>query len=174
MNFAPETPSELASFEKAFRSAIAVGGLECSAEQIAAMRGHFEAMVEANSRFNLTRIVDPVEAAVKHYADSLALVAWARDQSIAIKTLLDVGTGAGFPAIPLAIVRPEWRITALEATEKKVKFVEEAVGALGLENVTVCHGHLTHWGDGTRFDVVTFRAVGLLRKMLPMAAKFVR
>ena len=63
-----------------------------------------------DSRMNLTRITDPTEAAVKHYADSLALLLWVRDRRIEVDTVLDVGSGAGFPAVPLAVI-PQARMS---------------------------------------------------------------
>ena len=103
--------------------------IKLSPKQLGQMVAHHDAMVEANRRLNLTRITDPVESAVRHYADSLALLAWSRDSAVSIRTLLDVGTGAGFPAVPLAIMKPKWKITAIDGTKKKIDFVRETAGA---------------------------------------------
>jgi 16S rRNA (guanine527-N7)-methyltransferase len=122
---------------------------------------HFTLVVEANRQFNLTRITTPVDAAVKHYADSLTLLTtgWAdRDAALAV---LDVGTGAGFPAVPLASACPNWRVTAIDGTGKKARFVGEAAGALGLTNLTAVHARaadLARRGEST-FDLILMRAV---------------
>ncbi len=145
------------------------------------LRAHFEAVVETNRVMNLTRITDPIEAAVKHYADSLALLLWTRDRSIAVRTVLDVGTGAGFPSVPLAVMQREWAVTAIDATRKKVEFLTRTVAAIGLTNVHVEHAHAAHWrpilrgsGQERPFDVVAVRALAPLGKCLELCAAFVK
>lgn len=142
--------------------------------EVGRLRLHFEAVVEANRTMNLTRITDPVEAAVKHYADSLALLLWSRDRSIAVRTVLDVGTGAGFPAVPLAIMRPEWAVTAIDATRKKVEFLVRTAAAMGMDNLRVEHAHTAHWQAERTCHVVATRALGPLAKCLELCATFVR
>jgi len=137
-------------------------------------RAHFEAVVETNRVMNLTRITEPVEAAVKHYADSLALLLWTRDRSITVRTILDVGTGAGFPAVPLAVIRSEWAVTAIDATRKKVEFLTRTVAAIGLTNVHVEHAHAAHWRPKRPFDVAVVRALAPLGKCLELCAAFVK
>jgi len=140
--------------------------IECTPVQLGLLRAHFEAVLEANSRMNLTRITDPTEAAVKHYADSLALLLWIRDRGIEVGTVLDVGSGAGFPAVPLAVMRPEWQVTALDGTAKKIGFVERVAETLRLPNLRAVHAHSTHWRDRSTADVVTVRAVAKLAKCM--------
>lgn len=137
--------------------------LTLSANHLDRLERHYERLIQANRRFNLTRITDPIEAAVQHYADSLSAIVWARRHAPAIRTVLDVGTGGGFPAIPLAIVRPDWSVTAIDGTAKKSRFVAECAAYLGLENLTAVHGHTDHWqAPPEPFDLITFRAVGKL------------
>ena len=138
------------------------------------LRAHFEAVVETNRVMNLTRITDPVEAAVKHYADSLALLLWTRDRSVTVRTVLDVGTGAGFPAVPLAVMQREWAVTAIDATRKKVEFLTRTVAAIGLTNVHVEHAHAAYWRPKRPFDVVVVRALAPLGKCLELCAAFVK
>ncbi|MCH9003166.1 MAG: 16S rRNA (guanine(527)-N(7))-methyltransferase RsmG [Planctomycetes bacterium] len=140
--------------------------IDCTPVQLGMLRAHFESVLEANSRMNLTRITDPTEAAVKHYADSLALLLWIRDRGIEVGTVLDVGSGAGFPAVPLAVMRPDWQVTALDGTAKKIGFVEGVAETLGLPNLRAVHAHSTHWRDGWTADVVTVRAVAKLAKCM--------
>lgn len=147
--------------------------IKLSPKQLGQMVAHHDAMVEANRRLNLTRITDPAESAVRHYADSLALLAWSRDNAVSIRTLLDVGTGAGFPAVPLAIMKPKWKITAIDGTKKKIDFVRETVGALGLKNLRTVHAHTTHWITDETFDVVAARALAKLSEAIEQSARFV-
>jgi len=162
-----------ALFDSTLRQALRRWDLPIAPTQADRLRSHFEAVVETNRVTNLTRITDPIEAAVKHYADSLALLLWSRDRSIAVRTVLDVGTGAGFPAVPLAVMRPEWAVTAIDATHKKVEFLARTAAALGIDNLRVEHAHTAHWGTEQKFDVVAARAFGPLARCLEWSARFV-
>ena len=142
-------------------------GLSLSADQTERMWRHYALMVEENRCTNLTRITDPVQAAVKHYADSLALLPWAHETVLADAYVLDVGTGAGFPAVPLAICRPAWRILAIDSTKKKMDFVATAAASLGLDCLSVQHARARELaGHVAPFDLVTCRAVADLVKCL--------
>lgn len=156
-------------FDRALQAALAPWAIQLTCDQVAHMWNHFAAVSDANTRFNLTRIIDASEAAVKHYADSLALIAWARQQLAQPGMVLDVGTGAGFPAVPLAVVQAGWQVTAIDSTAKKVAFLAEWISAAGVPNLTALHARAEHWGDETRFDLVTFRATGTVAKCLTQA-----
>jgi 16S rRNA (guanine527-N7)-methyltransferase len=162
------------AFDGALRTALGRLDIPVSPVQIRTLRAHFEAVVETNRVMNLTRITEPVEAAVKHYADSLALLLWTRDRSVTVRTLLDVGTGAGFPSVPLAVMQREWAVTAIDATRKKVEFLTRTVAAIGLTNLHVEHAHAAHWRPKRPFDVVVVRALAPLGKCLELCAAFVK
>jgi 16S rRNA (guanine527-N7)-methyltransferase len=121
-------------------------------------------IVEANEYMNLTRIVSPREAAIKHVLDSL--MPWSLFARA--KHVLDAGTGAGYPGIPLALVYPEIRFTLVESIQKKARFVESAIGALKLPNVTVAARRVEELGKGV--DIVTARAFAPLDKALEYLA----
>jgi 16S rRNA (guanine527-N7)-methyltransferase len=159
------------TFEGAVSTALARWRLFIEPEQIEKLRAHFQAVVEANRTMNLTRITDPLEAAIMHYADSLALLPWIRDRDVTVHTVLDVGTGAGFPAVPLAVMRPDWSVTALDATGKKVAFLRQTVGMLGLANLHCEHAHSRHWKPGGTFDLVVSRALTKLPTSLQDTAR---
>lgn len=150
------------SFREALAAALARLAIPILPDQLSRMEAHFTAMIDANRTMNLTRITDPVEAAIKHYADSLALLPWAATVGLGEVTLLDIGTGAGFPAVPLAVMRPDWSITTIDGTRKKADFVAVVAAEIGLSNLRVEHGHSDHWRSGRRFNVITTRAVAPL------------
>lgn len=155
-------------------AALAALGVACSQEHVDLFWRHFSAMCESNRTHNLTRITDPLEAAVLHYADSLALIAWADRNGVLHADVLDVGTGAGFPAVPLAIVRREWRVTAIDGTKKKVEFVRRIAAELAIGNLECVHAHGDHFKAARKFDIVTSRAVSDLAACLETAAKFLK
>lgn len=114
-------------------NAVLPAGLPHRDAVIAGGAKHLELIVEANKVLNLTRITSPREAAIKHVLDSVIPWALFRDAD----HVLDAGTGAGFPGIPLAIVLPETRFTLAESIQKKARFVESALKELKLPNVEI-------------------------------------
>jgi 16S rRNA (guanine527-N7)-methyltransferase len=116
---------------------------------------HLELIVEANRQFNLTRIVDPREAAIKHVFDSV--VPWKHFAGTI--PVLDAGTGAGYPGIPLAVVLPETHFVLADSVGKKARFAAEAIRALGLSNVEVIHARAEEWLRSARPHWITGRAL---------------
>lgn len=156
----PDTDPTKADFVEALLAGCRELDLSLSDDQIDLMWRHFGLVLQINRRMNLTRITSPAEAAVKHYADSLALVPWAREVFSDPIRLLDVGTGAGFPSVPLAICCPSWPILAIDGTQKKATFLAEVIAELGLVNLRAM-GVRAHELSALpeRFDAVSFRAV---------------
>src|SRR5579859_6754465 len=133
------------------------------------------ALLEWNARFNLTAITDPEEVLLKHFLDSLALLTVYDRPEVC---LLDIGSGAGFPGLPLKIARPQWRVTLLEATGKKVTFLRHVIETLQLEQIEVVQGRaeeIAHKQEyRATFDVVTARAVSSLPNLLECCAPYCR
>ena len=148
-------------------------GLLDNSEHAERLADHFELVIETNRQFNLTRLTDPVEAAVKLYADSLAAVAWAEEAGIDVRRCLDVGTGAGFPAVPVAVHRPGWQVTAIDSTGKKARFVQECAEQLTIPNLRAEHARAGQWRPQQRFGLVLFKAVGKLALCVAQASKLV-
>jgi 16S rRNA (guanine527-N7)-methyltransferase len=121
---------------------------------------HLNLIAEVNQYMNLTRIATPREAAIKHVLDSV--IPWRLFTNA--HRVLDAGTGAGYPGIPLALVFPEKQFTLAESTQKKARFVESAIAALELSNVTVAAGRVEELGKG--IDLVTARALAPLDKAI--------
>lgn len=132
-------------------------------------------LVEWNERMNLTAITDPVGVVVKHFADSLTAVQFL-PQTKGF-SLIDVGTGAGFPGIPLAVVRPDMRLTLLDSLNKRLVFLEEVCRVLDIP-VQRVHARAEEGGHKPelreQFDVATARAVAALPVLLEYCLPFVR
>ena len=163
----------LEQFDRALIESLDRWDVSIDREQLDRLRQHFQAVVETNRTLNLTRITDPIEAAVKHYADSLALPLWVNEQRFEGQTVLDIGTGAGFPAVPLAVMEPGWDVTALDATLKKVDFLARTASRLQLTNLRVEQGHSDHWQPHRRFHLVVLRAVAKLAVCLRQGGRHV-
>jgi 16S rRNA (guanine527-N7)-methyltransferase len=150
-------------FRAALASALRDYGIdELSAAQQSQLATHYAMLRAWNRRINLTRILEPGEAARLHYADSL----FGGRFIGAAQTVVDIGSGAGFPAIPLAVLRPDVRVTALEANQKKSLFLNEVKDALALANFTVATARVESL-DLSAFDLLTSRALDRAETVLP-------
>ncbi len=149
--------------------------LQLNERQLEQFLRYQQELLDWNTRINLTAITDPEEVLIKHFLDSLSLL-MVCDRPLV--RLLDIGAGAGFPGLPLKIVRPQWQVLLLEATGKKVTFLRHIIEALQLKNVVAVHGRaeeLAHKVEyRASFDVVTARAVASLPTLLEYAAPFCR
>lgn len=136
----------------------------------------YDLLIEANAKTNLTAITDEAGFALKHVVDSLTclLTGLFEDQ----ENVMDVGTGAGFPGLPLKIVKPDLRMSLLEATRKKVEYLERTVQALALVNVHALWGRaedLAHQsGLREAYDRAVVRAVGATATVAELCLPFVR
>lgn len=140
-------------------------------DQINKFKRYLELLLEWNEKFNLTAITDKDEIEEKHFIDSIALTKFF---DIKGKSLLDVGSGAGFPGLPLAIVEPNARITLLESNGKRVTFLKEVVKDLGLSNVEIIQGRAEEVGTREKYDIVTARAVKELNILLELCFYLVK
>lgn len=148
-------------------------GVSLSDEQLARFDRYAELLCEWNEKMNLTGITDPYGIVIRHFVDSLTLVPYLPPDA----TLIDVGTGAGFPAIPVAIARPDVRVTLLDSLNKRLVFLGAVTEELSLSCVTV-HARAEDGGHKAelreQFDVSTARAVAALPTLCEYCLPFVK
>lgn len=153
---AERTNSMTPDWQQSIRQCGERAGCEISTAQIAALGHLLDQLLQWNTAFNLTAIRDRDEAFTLHILDSLSLLPYLTGPN-----LLDVGTGPGFPALPLAIVRPDIAITALDSNGKKIRFIRQMVHALKLTNVTPVQARVEqHQGQ---YRQITSRAFAELK-----------
>lgn len=147
--------------------------LEINGEQIERLEGFAAFLLEKNRQFNLTAVKTMEEAAVRHMADSLFLLKCA---DLKNKRILDVGTGGGFPGMPLKLYDPELDITMLDSTAKRIDFIKEAAARQGIEAAAVtARAEDAAKGDMRgAFDVVTSRAVAPLNILAELSMAFLK
>ena len=143
-------------------------GIELTPGQAAKLIAHLDLMDEWGERMNLTAIRERDQQLTKHVLDSLSVVPHLRGRRIA-----DVGSGAGFPGIPLAIVRPEAQFALIESTGKKCRFLEHVRDTLELANVEVVQARAEAWKPSVRYDTVLARAVGPVADLVRNAGALV-
>lgn len=136
-------------------------GVPLSESQAAALLTLLNELDDWNQRMNLTAIRDRGQQITKHLLDSLSVQPYLGGTRIA-----DIGTGAGFPGLPLAIVNPQLQFTLVDSTAKKLKFVDHVAQVLGLTNVSTLHARAETWQPKERFDRVLSRAVGPVERFV--------
>ena len=129
-------------------------GLELDGDAIGKLAAYLELVEKWNRVHNLTAVREPSQMVTLHLLDSLSIAPHVATAA----TLLDVGTGAGLPGIPLAIARPSMRVTLLDSSHKKCAFLQQAKTELALANVEVVCDRVENWKPAQRFDVVVSRA----------------
>ncbi|MFC5469415.1 16S rRNA (guanine(527)-N(7))-methyltransferase RsmG [Cohnella suwonensis] len=151
-------------------------GIELSERQLMQFETYYELLVEWNEKMNLTGITERSAVYEKHFYDSLTLAGIGRFADH--HCLADIGSGAGFPSIPLAIVFPHLRVTIIDALAKRIRFLEEVASKLGLEKVVSLHGRAEEVArlkeHRDKYDIVTARAVARLAVLNEFCLPFVR
>ena len=166
---------ELHEFSAIFNTVMGANGMERFANDETAAKFHAltERMLEVNQYMNLTAIKEPRAAVLLHYADSLTIE---KHLPTGAK-IADIGCGAGFPSLPLAICRPDLSILSLDSTAKRIRYVEETAAMLGCNNLTAVAMRAEDGGKGLyreQFDVCTARAVAALPVLAELCLPFVR
>ena len=150
-------------------------GIELVEEEISRFDMLAERLIEQNKTMNLTAITEPDEVVIKHFVDSISLLSAVTPEKGA--KILDLGTGAGFPGIPLLICRPDINLTMVDSTAKKLKYVASTVEALGL-NAETLHSRAEEAGKQPeyreQYDIVCSRAVAALNLLCEYCLPFVK
>lgn len=137
-------------------------GIHFCVEQLEQFFEYMQLLIEWNEKMNLTAIIEPNEIILKHFIDSITILKEIKDNS----KVVDVGTGAGFPGVPLSIMNPTLKITLVDSLNKRLVFLQEVVNKLNLKNVEIVHARAEEFGQNKKyrekFDVSTSRAVANL------------
>ena len=151
-------------------------GVTLTEKQIEQFEKYYELLVEWNKVMNLTGITEFDEVMQKHFVDSVAAAEYVEMEKI--NSLIDVGTGAGFPGIPLKIVYPHLQVTLLDSLNKRIKFLDEVVDNLGLTGIETVHGRAEDAAKKAeyreQFDLSVSRAVANLASLTEYCLPFVK
>ena len=152
-------------------------GLHLTPRQLEQFEIYYQELVDWNQRMNLTSVTDYEEVQVKHFLDSLTVIMAIRPLNKGQRlSVIDIGTGAGLPGIPLKVLLPDIRLVLLEATARKTKFLQHIVDRLGLDNVEITVGraeeaaHNAHYRE--KFDLALSRAVASLPVLVELTMPF--
>lgn len=161
-------------FEKITKSELSKININATDKQINQLYLYMNLLIEWNEKINLTAIVEPKDIIIKHFIDSLTIEKYIKKDS----KLIDVGTGAGFPGIPLKIFRNDVNIVLLDSLNKRVKFLEEVIKKLELKDIYVFHGRAEEFSIKREyretFDIATSRAVANMATLSEYLLPFVK
>ncbi len=150
-------------------------GIALENSQANAFMKYMDMLKEWNKRINLTAIEEDVEIVIKHFLDSLSIIPYIEGNDT---SLIDVGTGAGFPGIPVKICKGNVKVTLLDSLEKRINFLNEVISSLGLQGVNAVHGRAEDFGQNPqyreKFDYAVARAVASLPVLLEYCLPFVK
>ncbi len=148
--------------------------IDIDKKQLELFSRYYELLIEWNNKFNLTSITQKDDVIIKHFADSLALLKYFDPGN---KSLIDIGTGAGFPGIPIKIMVPDCKILLLDSLNKRINFLDEVITSLGLDGISTVHGRAEDMGHDPdmreKFDLALSRAVANLSTLSEYCLPFV-
>lgn len=165
---------EFEEFKREFEKYLAKMNISLLKEQYGQFYAYMELLIEWNEKMNLTAITDPKEIILKHFVDSLTIAKYVKED----KSIIDMGTGAGFPGIPIKIYRKDIKVVLADSLNKRIKFLDEVIDKLKLENVETIHCRAEELGKNKqyreKFDYATSRAVANLSTLSEYLMPFVK
>ena len=165
---------EFEEFKREFEKYLAKMNISLLKEQYGQFYAYMELLIEWNEKMNLTAITDPKEIILKHFVDSLTIAKYVEED----KSIIDMGTGAGFPGIPIKIYRKDVKVVLADSLNKRIKFLDEVIDKLKLENVETIHCRAEELGKNKqyreKFDYATSRAVANLSTLSEYLMPFVK
>ncbi len=166
------------AFEENLRKELNLLSIELKENQVIQFYDYFQLLVEWNKFMNLTAITEMDEVITKHFVDSLSLIKAVEEIGTKDYRIIDVGTGAGFPGIPLKIIFPELRITLMDSLNKRINFLNEVISRLGLEKIEAIHGRAEDLGRDPlhreQYDLCVSRAVANLSTLSEYCMPFAK
>jgi 16S rRNA (guanine527-N7)-methyltransferase len=149
-------------------------GIDISPQQADMMAVHAEELIRWNKKINLTTITNPVDVAVKHFVDSIApSLRIDREASI-----IDIGSGGGFPGIPLKVIQPGLTVTLVDSSRKKVNFLKQVIRILDMDHINAIHGRIEELAEDSffqgEFDVAISRAFSNLSRFVNLATPLLK
>ena len=165
---------EFEEFKREFEKYLAKMNISLLKEQYEQFYAYMELLIEWNEKMNLTAITEPKEIILKHFVDSLTIAKYVKED----KSIIDMGTGAGFPGIPIKIYRKDVKVVLADSLNKRIKFLDEVIDKLKLENVETIHCRAEELGKNKqyreKFDYATSRAVANLSTLSEYLMPFVK
>lgn len=161
---------KIQEFSNELKEKLKLINIKLEDKQIEEFYNYMNLLLEWNERINLTAITEPIEVILKHFVDSATIIKYIEDNN----KIVDVGTGAGFPGIPLNIINSKASYTLVDSLNKRINFLNEVINSLQLNNINTIHSRIEDFGRNNkeRFDIATSRAVAslniLLEYLLPL------